>query len=438
MKAIVRNPLHDRLASGQANIMVVGLGYVGLPLAVAMASAGLKVTGIDIDSVHVAQINSMKSPIADVADEQLAEAIEGHGFQATEELGSIEGADAVIVCVPTPLTKMKTPDLSAVESATAEVAKRLSPGQLIVLESTTYPGTTEEVVLPMLEQTGLQVGEDFFLAFSPERVDPGNREFGLDNTPKLVGGVTDECTRAALTLYGRFVHEVIAVSSPKVAELSKLFENVFRNVNIALVHELAVLCDKMKINTWEVIEAAASKPFGFTKFTTGPGVGGHCIPIDPYYLAAKAKEFDFHSRFIELSGEINENRPYYVVERISEILNERSMSIRDANLLILGVTYKKDVDDLRESPVVKILDILRKRGANIFYNDPHVPKLRHNDVEMASTDLSHDFLRAMDAVIIGTDHSAFNYPEVIANTRLLIDTRNRLKSSTAGPHVVWV
>ena len=430
--------LMARLKSGEAKIGVVGLGYVGLPLAVEMANSGYSVTGIDINPMHVSKINSKTSPIADISDETLAQVLDKQEFAAISEISAIADHDAIIVCVPTPLTKMKTPDLSYVEQAVGEISKYFHAGQILVLESTTYPGTTEELVLPMLELGGLEVGKDFCLAFSPERVDPGNKQFNIHNTPKVVGGVTPVCSEAVQTLYERFVQNVVTVSSPKVAEMTKLFENVFRNVNIALVHELAILCDKMKINTWEVIEAAASKPFGFTKFSTGPGVGGHCIPIDPYYLAAKAREYDFHSRFIELSGEINENRPYYVVERISEILNEKALSLRGTNILVLGVTYKKDIGDMRESPVLKIIEILEEQGVGVFYNDPYVPSLSHKNLEMISTDLSEDFIRTMDAVVVGTDHTAFDYALIARAAGLIIDTRNRIKNPDGTHQVVWI
>lgn len=430
--------LLKKIKAGRASVAVIGLGYVGLPLAVEMAGAGLDVAGIDINPVRVLKINSKESPIADIPSARLAAVVDGNKFQATVEISAVKDKDALIVCVPTPLTKMKTPDLSYVEHAIGEISRYFHEGQLLVLESTTYPGTTEEIILPILERTGLKVGQDFCLAFSPERVDPGNKTFNIKNTPKVVGGVTKDCGKTAEALYGLFVDQVIAVSSPKVAETTKLFENVFRNVNIALVHELAVLCDKMKINAWEVIEAASSKPFGFTRFNPGPGVGGHCIPIDPYYLAAKAKEFDFHSRFIELSGEINENRPYYVVGRIAEIINERSLSLRGANILILGVTYKKDIEDVRESPVVKIIEILKEQGANVFYNDPHVPKLSHNRLELTSTNLSEDFIRAMDGVVVGTDHSDFDYSLIVKYSSLIIDTRNCIKNGGKNQRVVHV
>jgi len=422
-----RMSLSEKIKTESAQVGVVGLGYVGLPLAVALAKAQFSVKGIDLDLERIKQLASKKSYIGDVSDKELAEAFKRDRFKACSDFSIVDALDVVIICVPTPITESKTPDLSFVRNATKQIGKYLHKGQLVVLESTTYPGTTEEVVLPLLEASNLKVGRDFFLAYSPERVDPGNKEFQIENTPKIVGGVTEECGKIARLLYESIANEVIQVSSPKVAETTKLFENVFRNVNIALVNELSILCRRMGISVWEVIDAASSKPFGFTRFNPGPGVGGHCIPVDPYYLASKAKEYDFHTRFIELSGEVNENMPYHVVELVGDALNSKGKALRGSKILILGVTYKKDIDDVRESPAFRIIKSLQDKGASVYYNDPFVSCLKVNGKELQSCPFNASSLELWDCAVIVSDHSTYDYAQIVASSELVVDTRNATK-----------
>jgi UDP-N-acetyl-D-glucosamine dehydrogenase len=411
-----------------AVIGVVGLGYVGLPLAVEKAKAGYQVIGFDVQQKRVDMVNDGINYIGDVVDEELAEIVKAGKLKATTDYSYIEEVDAVAICVPTPLDLYQQPDTSYVEASTREISKRLHPGMLVVLESTTYPGTTEEVVKPILEETGLKTGEDFYLAFSPERVDPGNKVYNTKNTPKVVGGITPACTRVAAALYRNVLEgEVFEVSSPAVAEMEKILENTFRNINIALANEMAILCNKMGIDVWEVIEAAKTKPYGFMAFYPGPGLGGHCIPIDPYYLTWKAREYKYHTRLIELAGEINNYMPEFVVERTMKILNRYGKAMNGANVLILGVAYKRDIDDMRESPVLDIIRQLEKYGANLTVNDPHIPSFKVDGRTYESEELTAELLEKADIVLVTTDHTAYDYQLIANKSKVIFDTRNALK-----------
>ncbi len=415
--------LEWKLKKKSAVIGIVGLGYVGLPLALAFEKAGFKVLGFDIQQKRVDWVNKGHSYIVDVDKESLAYAIERKSLEATTDQSRIKEIDAICICVPTPLTKTKDPELSYVISESETVSKYLQPEQLVVLESTTYPGTTREVMLPILERSGLKAGQDFYLAFSPERVDPGSKNYHIKNTPKVVGGIDSKSTKLAELLYSQVADTVIPVSSPEVAEMTKVFENVFRNVNIALVNELTLLCEKIGISVWEVIDAAATKPFGYMPFYPGPGIGGHCIPLDPYYLANKAREYDFHTRFIELAADINEQMPYYVVSRIMEALNARGKSLKKAKVLVLGVAYKKDVDDIREAPSLKLIEILREKGADVCYNDPYVAKINVSDETLTSVELTEKQLSSADCVVIATDHTSYDYKYIAGKSSFMFDTR---------------
>lgn len=423
----------------QLKVAIIGCGYVGLPLALRFAEAGHKVTGFDTDPNKVTMLNAGKSYIEHIPQTKIQQFVNSKHFSATTDFARIKEADAIIICVPTPLDERREPDLSYVEQTAISIHPYLQKGQLVVLESTTYPGTTEEMVLPILEKSGLHcpiaagpenenIACDFFLAFSPEREDPGNKQFGLAQIPKVVGGVNPPSGRAAVSIYAQVVARVVPVSSTRTAEMAKLLENIFRCVNIALVNELKMLSLRMGIDIWEVIDAAATKPFGFMRFYPGPGLGGHCIPVDPYYLSWKAREFDFSTRFIELAGEINTAMPYHVVDAVAAALNEHKKSLKGAKLLILGVAYKKDVDDLRESPTLKIMQLLKQRGANLEYNDPYFPvlhKMRHYDYEnMKSVPLNAQTLASYDGVIIATDHSSYDYVAIVDAAKLVVDTRN--------------
>ena len=423
----------------QLKVAIIGCGYVGLPLALRFAEAGHKVTGFDTDPKKVQMLNAGKSYIEHIQQNKIQQYVNSKHFGATSDFSRLSEADAIIICVPTPLNEYREPDLSYVENTAKSIQPHLQKGQLVVLESTTYPGTTEELVLPILEKSGLHspiatgsqhenMAVDFFLAFSPEREDPGNKQYGLAQIPKVVGGVNPPSGRAAQALYGQVVSRVIPVSSTRAAEMAKLLENIFRCVNIALVNELKLLCQRMGMDVWEVIDAAATKPFGFMPFYPGPGLGGHCIPVDPFYLSWKAREYDFSTRFIELAGEVNTAMPYHVVDSISEALNQHKKSLKGAKLLVLGVAYKKDVDDLRESPTLKIMEILQKRGADFDYNDPYFPhlhKMRHYDYShMKSVPLNAEMLGKYDAVIIATDHSSYDYAAIVDASKLVVDTRN--------------
>jgi UDP-N-acetyl-D-glucosamine dehydrogenase len=426
--------LEDRIRASTARIGTLGLGYVGLPLSVEFAAAGLSVTGFDVSAEKVDALNAGRSYVRDVPEGRLAPLVRDGRLRASHDFEGLAGCDAVIICVPTPLGKTRDPDLSMVVDAARSIARHLRPGQLVVLESTTYPGTTEELILPLLTEGGLKVGESFFLAFSPERVDPGNERYTTRNTPKIIGGVTPACARVAQALYAKAVDTVIPVSSTRAAEMVKLLENTFRSVNIGLVNEVALMCDRLGVDVWEVIDAAASKPFGFMPFYPGPGLGGHCIPIDPLYLSWKLKTLNYRARFIELAGEVNSEMPEYVCERVSAALNDREKSVKGSAVLVLGVSYKRDVDDVRESPALDILRLLESRGARVGYNDPNVPELHLSGASLKSQDLMPAVRRA-DVVVIVTDHSAYRYAEIVEAARVVVDTRNATKG-IASPKVI--
>ena len=407
---------------------VIGLGYVGLPLAVEMALAGIEVIGIDIMKDKVNNVNAGKSYIDDVPADILKRLVKEKKLWATTDFSALKKADAVSICVPTPLRKTKDPDISYILAAVEEIARYLHKGQLIILESTTYPGTTDECVLPRLEQCGLKVGKDFFLAFSPERVDPGNRVFQTKNTPKVVGGITPACTKRAVELYGRVFEKIIQVSSTKCAEMVKLLENTFRSVNIGMVNEMALMCDKLGLDVWEVIDAAATKPFGFMPFYPGPGLGGHCIPIDPHYLSWKLKALNYYAKFIEIAGEINSKMPEYVVDKLALYLNQEGMTIKNAKILILGVAYKRNVNDLRESPALDVMELLKKRGGVVSYHDPFIPEIHEGHLKLKSIALTKKAIAGFDCVVIVTDHSSFDYKKICDAARFVMDTRNATKN----------
>ncbi|NLP43633.1 MAG: nucleotide sugar dehydrogenase [Peptococcaceae bacterium] len=422
--------LKKKIENHTAQVGVIGLGYVGLPLAVEKGKVGFKVIGFDINPERAAKVDAGINYIGDVKDHELKELAENKMIRGTTDFTLLADCDVIIICVPTPLTTTRDPDVSYMKASAEEIAKHLRPGQLVTLESTTYPGTTEEVILPILEKSGLKVGKDFFLAFSPERVDPGNKRFTTKNTSKVVGGVTPYCLEIAYALYKQTIINVVPVSSPSAAELTKVFENTYRAVNIALVNELMLLCDRMGLDVWEIVEAAATKPFGIHTFYPGPGVGGHCIPIDPFYLTWKAREYDFHTRFIELAGEINVEVSYYVVNKVFRALNTQKKSLKEAKILILGVAYKKDIDDVRESPALIIMERLRQEGAILTYHDPLVPAIEPHGgctVQMESTDLTAEALAEADCVLIITDHSCIDYDFVVEHAQLIVDTRNATK-----------
>jgi UDP-N-acetyl-D-glucosamine dehydrogenase len=428
----LREQLKRKFAEKTALIGVVGVGYVGLPLAVEKAKVGFDVIGYDRNSVRVDQVNEGLNYIRDVDDNDLTTLVETGKLRASTDFGSLGQCDAIVICVPTPLTANLDPDISYIRAVGEQVAAQLRPGQLVCLESTTYPGTTEEVLLPLLSQSGLKAGEDFFLCFSPERVDPGNARYTTKNTNKVVGGVTPACVDVGGCFYQQTILDVLEVSSPKVAEMCKVFENTFRSVNIALVNEMALLCDRLGISIWEVLDAAATKPFGIMRFDPGPGVGGHCIPLDPFYLAWKAREYDFHTRFIELAGEINIGMPYFVREKVSRALNQAGRPLKNADILVLGVAYKKDIEDWRESPAIKVMELLLKDGAKIDYHDPYVGKFVEHGQQWHSIPLSQERLERADCVIILTNHSNVDYARVVEQAKLVIDTRNATKNVTVG------
>lgn len=428
--------LRDKLTSREAHVAVIGLGYVGLPLAVVMAEAGFHVTGIDVDPHKITALNSGTSYIEDVASSSLLELIRRGQFTATTDFAALSDCDAVSICVPTPLRKTGDPDISYIIAATEPVAAYLHPGMVVVLESTTYPGTTTEVVLPRLLGNGqnLQVGEEFFLAFSPERVDPGRKDWTTRTTPKVLGGVTPACLDLARTYYSQAIDTIVPVSSPEAAEMVKLLENTFRAVNIGLVNEVLLMCDKLGINVWEVIDAAATKPFGFMKFTPGPGLGGHCIPIDPLYLSWKLRTLKYNARFIQLASEINAAMPDYWVVKIQEALNEAGKPVRGSKILVLGVAYKKDVSDLRESPALDIIHLLQQKGGQVSYHDPHIPAFHHEGMEMVGIPDLAAGLRASDCVVIVTDHSAYDWDQIRRDALLLIDTRRATEQAEQVLH----
>ena len=419
-----------------ARIGIIGLGYVGLPLAGAFINSGFRVLGFDVDQDKVDRLNDGQSYIKHIASETIAGWIDQEQFEATCVQSRMTEADVLLICVPTPLTDSRDPDLRYVEGTARSIAASLRPGQLVVLESTTYPTTTRKVVLPLLAESGLAVGSDYFLAYSPEREDPGNPDYSAAGIPKVVGGIDEASNLLATALYEQAIVQVIPVGSPEVAEACKILENTYRAVNIALVNELKTLLDRMDIDVWEVIDAAKTKPFGFQAFYPGPGLGGHCIPIDPFYLSWLARKQGLTTRFIELAGEINSQMPEYVVSRLMEFLNEQSQSLRGSRICLLGMAYKKDVDDPRESPSFMLMDLLRERGVELSYNDPHIPSLpdmRHHDVpDLTSTELTAEFLESQDCVLIATDHSAYDYDFIVKHARLVIDTRNATVQVTEG------
>ena len=411
----------------KAVVGVLGLGYVGLPLAREFATAGLKVLGFDVDEKKVRTLNSGRSIIKHVPHSQVRKMVTDGLFSATTKMARLKTVDAILVCVPTPLTENREPDMQFVVKSTETVAKYLRPGQLIILESTTYPGTTNELMAPILEQNGLKAGRDFHLAYSPEREDPGNKDFTTATIPKVVGGLTKRCSEMACKLYGAAIVRTIPVSSLEAAEAAKILENVYRCVNIAMVNELKVVFDRMGIDVWEVIKAASTKPFGFKAFYPGPGLGGHCIPIDPFYLTWKARQYGMPTRFIELAGEINTGMPGYVVTKTMEALNEHRKSLKGSKVLVLGLAYKKDIDDLRESPSIELIELLREKGAKVDYNDPYIPKThkqRKHDLKMTSRKLSAKMLAGYDVVLISTDHSDYDYNWIVKHAKLVVDTRN--------------
>jgi UDP-N-acetyl-D-glucosamine dehydrogenase len=428
--------LIEKIKAKKAKIGVIGLGYVGLPLVIRFCEENFHVIGFDVDPIKVERLNKGQSYIKHIQSKRIMSLKRNNMFEATHDYARLRDADCIIICVPTPLKKNKEPDLSYVKNTSEEIAKYLRKGQLVSLESTTYPGTTREILLREFESKNMKAGRDFFLVFSPEREDPGNPRYNTKNIPKVVGGITPACTRAGKTLYEQIIDSVIVVSSPEAAEFTKLLENIFRSVNIALVNELKILSDKMGIDIWEVIEASSTKPFGFMPFYPGPGLGGHCIPIDPFYLSWKAKEYDFNTRFIELAGEINTGMPNYVVSKVIDSLNKNGKCLKNSKILILGVAYKKDTDDTRESPSVEIIEILKDKGAKVAYNDPHVPSLsglRHYPgLAMKSAGISEKQLKRYDCVVIITDHSQYDYPWIVKNSGLLIDTRNATRGIKSG------
>ena len=421
---MISTSLEQRIRDHSAHIAIIGQGYVGLPLATEFARVGFTVSGIDNDPDRVSSLNLGRSCTPDLTDADLASLIRAGKYAATTDFSVLQRSDVVIICVPTPLRKSKDPDISYVVAAGTEVAARFHPGQLVVLESTTYPETTEELLLPMFEPKGAKVGEDLFLAFSPERIDPGNPTFRVGDIPKIVGGVTAECTRLTAALYHQIVPKVREVSSPKVAELAKLYENVFRNVNIALANEFAQMCRRLKVNSKEVIDAAATKPFGFMPFYPGPGIGGHCIPIDPLYLSWKLRLDGYESRFIALADDINRSMPHVVVEMVAQALNGQRRSVNGAQIIALGVAYKRGVGDLRESPALEVMELLRARGAEVSYADPHVPAINFDGHLLKAIEPTDAVLGAADCVVILTDHAEFDYQRTLAASRLVVDTRN--------------
>ena len=422
----------EKIERGEARLGVIGLGYVGLPLLVEFARAGFNAVGIDVDPAKVASVNEGRSYIKDVSTEVLSEVVGAGRVTATTDFGALAELDTVNICVPTPLRKTRDPDISYIVSAVERIAEHLHTGQLIILESTTYPGTTEEVILPMLEEGGKRVGVDFHVAFSPERVDPGNPSFNTKNIPKVVGGVTAECTKAASTLYSQTLTHIVPVSSARVAETVKLLENTFRSVNIGLVNEIALMCHKMDIDVWEVIDAAATKPFGFMPFYPGPGLGGHCIPIDPFYLSWKAKAVGFEARFIELAGQVNGAMPEYVVDRIGDALNDQQKSISGARILVVGVAYKSDIDDIRESPALDVIRLLQKKGANVVYHDDVAEKGSPDLEGIEAVPLTPESVSACDCAAVITGHSGVDYGMLLDNIPAVLDTRNVYKGNESA------
>jgi UDP-N-acetyl-D-glucosamine dehydrogenase len=417
--------LQEKIRSRSARVGIVGLGYVGLPLAVEFARAGFEVTGIDVSQSKADRVNIGDSYVGDVPNAILKPLVESGKLRATSDFSAVRDLDTINICVPTPLRKTKDPDMSFIDSACQEIAQHFHPGLLVILESTTYPGTTDEVVLPMLSRSGLKAGEDFFLCFSPERVDPGNPQFQTANIPKVVGGVTKACTEMGRLFYSQALERVVPVSSTQVAEMVKLLENTFRMINIGLVNEIALMCDRMAINVWEVIDAAATKPFGFMPFYPGPGLGGHCIPIDPFYLSWKTKQAGIEARFIELAGYINGQMPHFVLSKVQNALNDAAKPLKGSRVHVMGVAYKRNIDDVRESPALDLLLLLEQRGAQVSYSDPHVPSLRLDGRTLQAE--PQGIAATADCIVIVTDHASFDYPALVKQAKLIVDTRNALK-----------
>lgn len=438
-KADIAKDFMKVLSGKDIQVGVMGMGYVGLPLALELAKSGTSVMGFDPDLRKVDSINKGISYISDIPSEKLASLVNKGKFRATDVFSQLSQMDAVVICVPTPLSTTKDPDVEFIRASTREISKHMKKIQLVVLESTTYPGTTEEVVLPILEANGKKYGKDFFLAFSPERVDPGNPKYTIRNTPKIIGGMDKESTELAKILYGKIINSelLVPVSCPRTAEMAKLLENIFRSVNIALTNELALLCDRMDIDIWEVIDAASTKPFGYMPFYPGPGVGGHCIPVDPYYLSWKAREYDFYAKFIEHSAEVNLSMPRYVVSKVNEALNAAGKSIKNSRILALGVSFKANINDARNSPAMNVVDELLEKGAALDFSDPHIPeigehelKLKNLDRVMKSVSISAKTLKEYDAIVILVNHAAFNFPFIVKNSKIIVDTRNVCKNIT--------
>jgi len=433
----IGNKLMAAIVNRKANAGVIGLGYVGLPLSIELANAGFKVTGFDISPAKIKLLNAGKSDIDDVPDTDVKQVVSSGYFHATYDFKLIRKMDTVSICVPTPLSKTKDPDVSYILDAVGRVKTYLKKGALIVLESTTYPGTTEDLILPILEESGMKVGVDFFLAFSPERVDPGNATYTTKNTPRVVGGITPICTKVAKVFYEQTIPDIYPVSSTQAAEMVKLLENTFRSVNIGLVNEVAVMCDRLGLNVWEIIDAAATKPFGFMPFYPGPGLGGHCIPIDPHYLSWKLKSLNYYARFIELAGDINSHMPEYVTERIISLLNKRfARSLNKTKILALGVAYKGDIKDTRESPALDVIKLLGDHGAKIVYNDPYVPAFEWNNAKYKSRRLTKELISKVDLVVILTNHSDYDYEWIVENAKAVFDTRNATKMVRKGRHKI--
>ena len=427
--------LHEKIIDRSAHVCVIGLGYVGLPLAMAFADAGYRVTGIDTDIDRTAEINEGRSPVQDVSSEALSRVVEVGRLSATTDFSMLQHVDTVSICVPTPLAKTKDPDISYIIAVTGEIRRYLHRGQLIVLESTTYPGTTDEVIQPTLEGAGLKLGQDFCLAFSPERTDPGNRAYHLANTPKIIGGVTPVCVETAKLLYEQIVATVTPVSSCRAAEMVKLLENTFRAVNIGLVNEVALMCNRLNLDVWEIIEAAATKPFGFMPFYPGPGLGGHCIPLDPHYLAWKLRTLDYRARFIELADDINTNMPHHVVTRVADGLNDRRKSIHGSRILVLGVAYKADTNDLRESPALEVIRLLREKGGEVYFNDPYITEA--DMVGLPYTELNDRILRWADCVVITTNHTCYDYARIVEHAPMVVDSRNATRDVAVGREKIY-
>jgi len=429
----IAEALLEKIRTRQARLGVIGLGYVGLPLACEFARSGFTVLGVDIDGSKIESLREGRSYVQDVTEDQLRPLVKRQSLRPTREFSALSECDAAIICVPTPLRKTRDPDISYIVAAVDEIVRHMHAGLLAVLESTTYPGTTEEIILPKLESTGLKVGRDFFLAFSPERVDPGNLRYNTRNTPKIIGGVTETCGRVARALYEQAIDRLIPMSGTRAAEMVKLLENTFRSVNIGLVNEVALMCDRLGLNVWEVIDAAATKPFGFMPFYPGPGLGGHCIPIDPHYLSWKLKTLNYTARFIELASEINGSMPQYVVSKAVDALNDQRKSVRGAKILVLGVAYKRDVGDVRESPALDVIKLLLDRGAEVRYNDPFAPEIAiDGGQKYRSVDLGRDELEASDLVVIVTNHSTYDYDFIVRHSQCVLDTRNATRGVTSG------